>query len=259
VSENFFDAASTETVSNGSVLALVIVAAGSGSRLGAAVPKAAVKVAGKTLLEWALEGAASAGVAARIVVTVPPGDRDLRLVCEKFGALAVEGGATRAESVTAALTALSSAQSQPGFSDALPTGVLVHDAARCFTPAQVFHRVASALAEGKRAVIPVVPVVDTIKTVDDRGYVTGTPARTDLRAVQTPQGFDLPTLLEAHRQVGGLPPSIAESITDDAMLAETLQIPVATVAGASESFKITTPLDFALAQALHGGADKETA
>lgn len=259
MSENFFDAASTETVSNGSVLALVIVAAGSGSRLGAAVPKAAVQVAGKTLLEWALEGARSSGVAARVVVTVPPGDKDLRRVCQKFGALAVEGGATRAESVMAALKALSNAQPQPGFSDLQPTGVLVHDAARCFTPAQVFHRVADALKAGEKAVIPVLPVVDTIKTVDDRGYVTGTPARTELRAVQTPQGFDLPTLLEAHRQVADLLAPLAETITDDAMLAETLQIPVATVAGASESFKITTPLDFALAQALHGGADKETA
>lgn len=259
MSEKFFDTASTATVSNGSVLALVIVAAGSGSRLGAGVPKAAVDVGGKTLLEWALEGARAAQVAARTVVTVPPGDSQLSEVCARFGALAVEGGATRAESVTAALRAIGRAAPQPGFTGELPAGVLVHDAARCFTPAEVFHRVAAALEVGEKAVIPVLPVVDTIKSVDAGGYVAGTPARADLRSVQTPQGFDLPTLLQAHTQVAELPAETAESITDDAMLAETLGIPVATVAGAEQAFKITTPLDYALAQTLHGDTAKETA
>lgn len=256
---NTFEAASTAT-GNGSVLAVVVVAAGSGSRLGAGVPKAAVTVAGRTLLEWALEGAVAAGVASRLVVTVPPGDTELRRVCARYGALAVEGGATRAESVTAALAAIAEAPVLPGAPVGEPTAVLVHDAARCFTPVEVFHRVAESLAAGERAVIPVLPVVDTIKTVDATGYVTGTPARAELRAVQTPQGFDLPTLIQAHRDVATLPAEVAETITDDAMLAETLGIPVATVDGAPESFKITTPLDFALAQTLYGElAGEETA
>lgn len=249
---NTFDTAGTVT-GNGSVLAVVVVAAGSGSRLGAGVPKAAVTVAGRSLLEWALEGVLASGVASRLVVTVPAGDTDLRKVCDRYGALAVEGGATRAESVTAALAALADAPVLAGAPVGEPTAVLVHDAARCFTPAEVFHRVAGQLVAGERAVIPVLPVVDTIKTVGASGYVTGTPARAELRAVQTPQGFDLPTLVQAHRDVATLPAGIAEAITDDAMLAETLGIPVATVAGAPESFKITTPLDFALAQTLYGG------
>ena len=248
---DFSNTASTATTSAGSVLAVVIVAAGSGSRLGAGRPKAAVQVAGRTLLEWALAGARESGVAARLVVTVPPQDVALRQVCARYGALAVPGGATRAESVTAALSALADAAPLPGAPEQLPTGVLVHDAARCFTPASVYHRVAAALESGEKAVIPALPVVDTIKTVDAAGYVSGTPPRAQLRAVQTPQGFDLATLVQAHRDVASLAPEVAESITDDAMLAETLGLPVATVEGAAEAFKITTPLDLTLATALY--------
>ncbi|MDY3049246.1 MAG: 2-C-methyl-D-erythritol 4-phosphate cytidylyltransferase [Rothia sp. (in: high G+C Gram-positive bacteria)] len=248
---DFSDMAGTGSSSAASVLALLVVAAGSGSRLGAGRPKAAVQVAGRCLLDWALEGALASGVFARLVVTVPPGDTELREVCARYGALAVEGGASRAESVTAGLGALAAAPILPGASDLEPRGVLVHDAARCFTPASVYRRVAAALAAGERAVIPVLPVVDTIKQVTADGYVSGTPARSDLRAVQTPQGFDLPTLRQAHRDVASLDPAVAEGITDDAMLAEALGLPVATVEGAAEAFKITTPLDLSLARALY--------
>lgn len=233
------------------VLAVLIVAAGSGSRLGAGIPKAAVEIAGRTLLEWALLGALKSGVASRLVVTVPPGDTLLTEICSRYGALAVPGGASRAESVTAALAALEGAEPLPGASSAPPTGVLVHDAARCFTPACVYRRIARALEAGEQAVIPVLPVVDTVKTVNAQGYVTGTPARAELRAVQTPQGFDLPTLVQAHRDVASLPAGVAETITDDAMLAETLGLPVATVEGDPQALKITTPLDYTLAGALH--------
>lgn len=235
----------------GTVFAVVVVAAGSGSRLGQGIPKAAVIVGGKTLLEWALEGVRASGVASRVVVTVPAGEIELRAVCQRFNALAVEGGATRAESVTAALAALATAPIQPGFGNEEVTSVLVHDAARCFTPVESYQRVAGALGSGELAVIPVVPVVDTIKTVDIAGTVTGTPVRSELRAVQTPQGFDLKTLLDAHEQVKSLDIETAERITDDAMLAETLGICVATVPGSTEAFKVTTPLDLALAQALY--------
>lgn len=233
------------------VLAVLIVAAGSGSRLGAGIPKAAVEIAGKTLLEWAILGALTSGVAARLVVTVPPGDTQLTGICARYGALAVPGGANRAESVTAALAALDDARPLPGSPHTKPTGVLVHDAARCFTPTSVYRRVSDALASGEQSVIPVLPVVDTIKTVDSQGYVTGTPARAELRAVQTPQGFDLLTLIQAHRDVAGLPAELTETITDDAMLAETLGLPVATVEGDPQALKITTPLDYTLATALH--------
>lgn len=252
---NFYETASADPHQEGSALAVLLVAAGSGSRLGAGIPKAAVKVGGRTLLEWALMGAVASGVACRLVVTVPPGDTGLRQICARYGACAVDGGASRAESVTAGLTAIEQAQPLPGALQQLPTGVLVHDAARCFTPVESYRRVAAALEQGQKAVIPVLPVVDTIKSVDAAGYVTGTPVRSELRAVQTPQGFDLPTLLQAHRDVASLPPGVAEAITDDAMLAETLGIPVATVAGAAEALKITTPLDLAVAETLCGGKE----
>ncbi|MDT0189759.1 2-C-methyl-D-erythritol 4-phosphate cytidylyltransferase [Rothia terrae] len=233
------------------VFAVIVVAAGSGSRLGRGIPKAAVEVAGKTLLQWALEGVIAAGIASRVVVTVPAGDTVLRQVCERFGALAVEGGATRSESVTAALSVLNEAPLQTGFSESPATSVLVHDAARCFTPVSSFKNVAEALVAGEKAVIPVVPVVDTIKSVDVKQVVTGTPARSELRAVQTPQGFDLATLLDAYSDLSSLSSEEAEAVTDDAMLIETLGMRVLTVAGHADAFKVTTPLDLVLAQALY--------
>ena len=235
--------------------AVVVVAAGMGTRLGEPLPKAAVEVAGKTLLQWALEGVVASGVASRIVVTVPPGDTVLRQVCEGFGALAVDGGATRADSVHAALAAISQAAPITGAPDTEPDAVLVHDSARCFTPVSVFENVCDALSAGEKAVIPVLPVVDTIKSIDAAGYVIGTPARSELRAVQTPQGFDLATLLQANRDLKKMDPVTAETITDDAMLAETLGIPVKTVPGHADAFKVTTPLDLILARALYEKED----
>lgn len=235
--------------SRGQAIAAVLVAAGEGRRLGSSLPKARVEVAGKPLLAWALEGLLAAGVASRIVVTVPAGDRVLSALAAQSAALAVTGGPSRAASVAAGLKALAAAPVQPGFPDDPPQAVLVHDCARCFTPAAVFDRVVAALADGEEAVIPVLPVVDTIKAVDAKDYVVQTYARDQLRAVQTPQGFDLPRLLAAYAEASQR--GLAESITDDAMLAETLGIRVKTVAGSAESFKITTALDLALARALY--------
>lgn len=237
------------------VFAVVVVAAGMGTRLGEPLPKAAVEIAGKTLLQWALEGVIASKVASRIVVPVPPEDTILREICTKFGAYAVDGGVTRADSVHTALAAIPNAAPLPGASDAEPDAVLVHDSARCFTPVSSFENVCEALTSGEKAVIPVLPVVDTIKSIDADGYVTGTPARSGLRAVQTPQGFDLATLLQANRDLKKMDPVTAETITDDAMLAETLGIPVKTVPGHADAFKVTTPLDLILARALYEKED----
>jgi 2-C-methyl-D-erythritol 4-phosphate cytidylyltransferase len=213
------------------------------------------------MLLHALRGVAAAGIARQICVAVPTDDVDLAAVCRAFteecagqGVVApevsaVEGGSTRAESVRAALYAL-----RPGTAQ-----VLVHDAARPFTPPEVFLRVADALRQGATAVIPAVPVVDTIKSValtsGDAAHmagevVTGTPAREVLRAVQTPQGFDLATLLRAHVTTDGWPAERAAAITDDAMLVESLGVPVYVVRGDPRSLKITTPLDLHIAEAL---------
>lgn len=140
--------------------------------------------------------------------------------------------------------------------------VLVHDAARALTPESVFHRVADALAAGAAAVIPAVAVVDTVKTVaattgTDSALapeiVTGTAPREELRAVQTPQGFHLSTLLKAHEAAQALDGKQSAAVTDDAMLVEMLGTPVFAVRGSTQSLKITTPLDLILAEGLLEG------
>lgn len=216
----------TETVA-------VVPAAGSGHRLGAGIAKAFVDLDGRTMLEHAIDGLLGSGVIERVVVAVPA-DR----VAETSSSLGdratvVAGGPERADSVRLAL----SAAGDPDF-------VLVHDAARALTPADQIRRVVAALHDGMRAVIPVLHVVDTIKAVDANGVVLGTPQRSGLRAVQTPQGFEAALLRRAYGQAP------AESATDDAALVENLGVPVHTVAGDAMAFKITTALDLRLARAV---------
>jgi len=145
----------------------------------------------------------------------------------------VAGGSTRQESVARALEAL----------PAEVEFVLVHDAARAFVPVEVIDRVIGALRGGALAVVPVVPVTDTIKLVDVDLHVVGTPARDALRAVQTPQGFRLDILESAHALSDG-------EATDDASLAERAGIRVDTVAGDPLAFKVTRPFDLLVAEAL---------
>lgn len=217
-------------------------------------------LAGEPMLAHALRGVLSSEVAAEIVVAVPRGDTILRQVCaaaaknSKDGPVitAVNGGSSRADSVRAGLAALGAGID----------GILVHDAARALTPAAVFERVGHALAEGAKAVIPAISVVDTIKTVASTDaqdahlapeLVTGTANRAQLRAVQTPQGFDAGTLREAHKAAEFFNDEQAAAITDDAMLVETMGTPVYVVPGSVRALKITTPLDLVLAEALLAG------
>ncbi|MBJ2120893.1 2-C-methyl-D-erythritol 4-phosphate cytidylyltransferase [Arthrobacter sp. MSA 4-2] len=227
---------------------VVIVAAGSGQRLGHGIPKARVLCGGLTLLERSLRAVLDSGVAAEIAVVIPAGDDVLRSVAEGLSGTVpvrvVAGGASRAGSVRAGIAALST--------DA-PV-ILVHDAARALTPPEVFRRVVSRLAAGADAVIPVVPVADTVKTVRG-GEVEGTPDRNGLRAVQTPQGFTARLLREAHAGARAEDPLI----TDDAMLIETTGTPVVTVEGDPSAFKVTTPLDLMLAETLVQGAGTPSA
>ncbi|MDO4919260.1 2-C-methyl-D-erythritol 4-phosphate cytidylyltransferase [Kocuria sp.] len=250
-------------------LAVVVVAAGSGTRLGYGLPKALVPVAGRSVLEWALGTVRQALPTAELVVTVPEGDTELTAAAHRSGATAVTGGPTRAQSVARALAALPERA----------THVLVHDAARCLTPAAVFERVVAALASGSRAVVPVTEVTDTVRGVDAAGRSTGTVERSALRRVQTPQGFER-HLLERVNTAAGLLPVVPagdapdenagapaegaapqpvvgpdgdpEGITDDASLVERFapEQPVDLVAGHEESFKITRPVDLLLARAL---------
>jgi 2-C-methyl-D-erythritol 4-phosphate cytidylyltransferase len=155
----------------------------------------------------------------------------------------VEGGSTRQESVSRALAAV---PAEFGI-------ILVHDAARALTPPTLIERVAAAVRTGHDAVIPVLPVVDTIKQLAPDGHVLTTVDRSLLGAVQTPQGFRRELLIKAHA-------SAADAHTDDAGLVERLGLPVFTVPGDVEALKVTTPFDLVIAEAiLRGRADSSAA
>lgn len=217
----------------GTVVA-VVPAAGSGERLGAGIPKAFCEVDGRTLLDRAVGGLLASEVVDHVVVAVPAAlaDEAKRSLGER--ATVVAGGADRTTSVSLALAAISG---DPGF-------VLVHDAARALTPPALIVRVVDALRAGHDAVVPALPLHDTIKAVDANGVVLGTPERAGLRAVQTPQGFARGLLLRAYQRAG------TAEFTDDASLVEHVGGQVQVVDGDPLAFKITTPLDLLLAEAI---------
>jgi 2-C-methyl-D-erythritol 4-phosphate cytidylyltransferase len=220
-----------------SSVGVVVVAAGSGSRLGAVRPKAFVRLQGRPLLGHALGTVARLPHLRSLVVVAPqdhadPADPLWEGVTLPAGALVVPGGAERTGSVAAGLAAL-----DPGCDV-----VLVHDAARALTPLDVFERVVAAVRGGAAGVVPGLPVIDTVKTVDASGRVTGTPDRSVLRVVQTPQGFDPAVLRAAH--ASGL------QATDDAALVERCGHDVVVVEGDALAFKVTTPDDLERAEHL---------
>lgn len=216
-------------------LGLVVVGAGSGARLGADVPKALVALRGRPLLAHAL--ARLGPVAAQVVVVGPP---DVLPAVEAVvgdvgvAATVVPGGATRTASVAAGLAALGAAEV-----------VAVHDAARPLVDAAALHACVAALAAGADAAAPAVPVVDTLKRVDDHGVVQGTVDRAPLRAVQTPQVFRRAALEAAHAAGG--------EATDDLALVEAAGGRVVLVPGATRYLKVTVPTDLLLAGALLDG------
>jgi 2-C-methyl-D-erythritol 4-phosphate cytidylyltransferase len=217
--------------------AAVVPAAGSGERLAAGVPKAFFHLDGRTLVERAVSGLLESGVVDRVVVAVPPDRTDQAKLILGHEATIVAGGENRRESVSRALAALAD-EEQPSF-------VLVHDAARALTPPGLVVRVVEALRAGHSAVVPALPLSDTVKAVDANGVVLGTPERAGLRAVQTPQGFATELLLRAYQRAADL---TAAEFTDDASLVEQLGGQVQVVDGDPLAFKITTRLDILLAE-----------
>lgn len=202
----------------------IVVAAGSGVRLGGSVPKALRLLAGRPLLAWAVDALAPA--CELVVVAGPPGAlAEVRRAVP--GCVVVAGGATRSVSVRACLAMLT----------AEVTHVLVHDAARPLAPTSLAVAVLDALRSGAEAVVPVLPVHDTVKVVDADGWVVHTPSRDSLRLVQTPQGFSRALLAAAHAQ--------GDDATDDAGLVEALGVRVLTVPGDPAAAKITTTADLA--------------
>ncbi|HEY0118585.1 MAG TPA: 2-C-methyl-D-erythritol 4-phosphate cytidylyltransferase [Cellulomonas sp.] len=228
-------------------VAAVLVAAGNGSRLGHTLPKAFVPLDGVPLVVHAARGLLTVPGVTAVVVVVPPDRTDAarELVAGLSAALVVvPGGVTRQASVAAGLAAL------PDEADV----VLVHDAARPFAPVEMVDRVIAAVRAGHPAVIPALPVTDTIKRVGP-GDTTGAPVletvpRGPLRAVQTPQGFAREVLLAAHTAAAGLADDEATAASDDAALVEARGVPVWVVPGDERAAKITTPSDLAVAHRL---------
>lgn len=224
----------------------VLTAAGSGSRLGCEGPKALVELSGRPLVWWAARGLRAGGVGT-IVVTAPAASLDeFRAGIADIGGVEVVAGSDRSRQASVALGLAALGQRNEG------DVVLVHDAARPLTPAQVTARVIDAVRAGAGAVIPVLPVTDTLKSVDASGVVTGTPRRADMVAVQTPQGFRWDVLMRAHEAGASLGADEAVAATDDAGLVEAIGAVVHTVAGDEHSLKVTRPLDLSLAQLLAG-------
>ena len=207
--------------------AAIIAGAGMGHRLGADIPKALIQLDGITLVERAF--AVLSKVVDEIVITAPAGYEEQFRQIVGESAKVITGGILRSDSVNLALNALSTSVKY----------VLVHDAARALATEDLASRVLQELKSGAPAVIPALNVVDTIKEVDRDGYVRSTPDRAALRAVQTPQGFELSVLRRAHEA--------SADATDDAALVEALGIKVKTIAGEARAMKITNPEDLALA------------
>ena len=217
----------------------VVPAAGSGERLAAGVPKAFFQLDGRTLVERAVSGLLESGVVDHVVVAVPADRTDQAKLILGREATVVAGGANRGESVVRALAALADAE-EPNF-------VLVHDAARALTPPGLVVRVVEALRAGHSAVVPALPLSDTVKAVDANGVVLGTPERAGLRAVQTPQGFATELLLRAYQRAGEV---AGVDFTDDASMVEHIGGQVQVVDGDPLAFKITTQWDILLAEAI---------
>lgn len=273
-------------------VAAVVVAAGKGTRFGSRGAKALERLSGEPLFVRSARAMAESGVVDRIAI-VAPADRieefegilqavpigraadslggtagPAKGVADGLGQAAsiegaagrievdvVGGGRTRQESVARGLDRVFEAYGPAASSDC----VLIHDAARPLVPGAVIRRVVDALAAGHPAVVPALPVADTIKRVEriadgeagaDLERVVETHDRTLLRAMQTPQGFHLDAVLRAHRDFAEKGEEEASAAPDDAALVEAAGLPVVLVRGSERSMKITRPIDLAIAQLL---------
>ena len=271
----------------------VLTAAGSGTRLGAPGPKALVQVAGESLVRRAVRCLLSSGVVDHVVVTAPaeyldrfeaevgagvevqaagPGARGPAGASGAPEAFAAPGSSGACVGVEVVPGSPSSRQASValGLTAALAARpdavvVLVHDAARALTPPGVVRRVVAAVRAGHDAVVPALPVTDTVKEVSLAGRtgpggapaagvpveeVVGTPDRARLRAVQTPQGFATATLVAAHRLGADRAVDETRAASDDAGLVEAAGGTVVVVEGDPLAMKVTAPLDLALAESL---------
>jgi 2-C-methyl-D-erythritol 4-phosphate cytidylyltransferase len=212
------------------VAVALIVAAGSGERLGSERAKAFVALGGRPMVEWSVETVRSVPGVDRVVVALPPGEE------APTGTVGVPGGAVRSASVRAALAAAG---------DGDP--VIVHDAARPLAPPDLFARALAELeAHGCDGVVAAAPVADTVKEADAERAVVRTLDRGRLWAVQTPQAFRRAALERAL----DVDEEVLAAATDDAWLVERAGGSVRVVPGPRENLKVTTPVDLRVAELL---------
>ena len=226
-------------------LAVVVVAAGRGERLGANNPKAFVEIFGRTILEHSLSALINTDALAQVIVAVPESfqDQGMTIADAVLGHSGVRidvvvGGDTRQQSIAHALAVI----------DHSLEVVLVHDAARAFATAELFDRVAASVREHKLSCIPALEIADTIKRVDGDS-VLETVDRSTLRAAQTPQGFVARELVAAYADASA-------GFTDDAALMQSRGHRVVFVAGETAAEKITTPADFLRALSRRSGGTR---
>ncbi|MCB0879481.1 MAG: 2-C-methyl-D-erythritol 4-phosphate cytidylyltransferase [Thermoleophilia bacterium] len=219
-------------------MAVVLLAAGSGTRLGSARPKAFVGLAGEALLVHSLRAFEHHPAVDSIVLVVPDdwvGPAEVLvddLGCDKVSSIEI-GGPSRAASVRAGLAAVA---------DRRATAVLVHDAARPIVPASLVDRVLAPLADGPDAVVPTLPVTDTIKRIDTDGRIVETIDRSVLGAAQTPQACRASALHAALRELDDEQLAL---ITDDAAAIEQAGGATVVVVGDQRTRKVTTADDLA--------------
>lgn len=225
-------------------LAVVVVAAGLGTRLGADKPKAFVSLAEKTLIQHALENIADVPALEQVIVAVPAGHEaqsakiiEVALAGKNVRYDVVVGGETRQLSIANALDVI----------DPEVEVVLVHDAARALAPASLFTRVASEVRRSGNGAVPLMKIADTVKRVDGE-VVRETVDRESLRAAQTPQGFVAKKLIAAYA-------AAKSDYTDDAALAQAHGMQINAVEGDERAFKITTADDLTAAELRFVGAD----
>ncbi|HEX4302368.1 MAG TPA: bifunctional 2-C-methyl-D-erythritol 4-phosphate cytidylyltransferase/2-C-methyl-D-erythritol 2,4-cyclodiphosphate synthase [Rhizomicrobium sp.] len=215
-------------------VAVLIVAAGRGERAGRDIPKQYVPLLGRPLLRWTLEAFARHPRVTTIQVAIGP-DQDKTYGETVLGMNVlppIVGGMTRQESVRRGLEALASSA---------PDIVLIQDGARPLVSARLIDAVIAALEGSADAAVPLLAVADTLKRQDDGKWTTV--PREGLHRAQTPQGFKFAKILRAHRHYA------AQDVTDDMALAEMAGLHIAAVPGEDGNMKVTTPEDFALAEA----------
>ena len=215
---------------------LLIPAAGSGSRMKAGKNKLLIELEGESLMYWTLKSIFSASSISWVGIIGQPKDKELLLNSVKNFSNQVKwinGGETRQESVFNGLNSLPKDAKK----------VLIHDGARCLINPELINKCAAEL-EKNEAVILATKVTDTIKIVDNKGFIKETPNRQYLWAAQTPQGFLVDSLKKAHKM------AIDKNwiVTDDASLFEMLNWKVKIIEGNYSNIKVTSPIDLKIAK-----------